>query len=68
VLQIGLFRREENAKALMKRLGAAGFKAELMRRIVGTDEYFAVTVAGGDEADKTALRLKDAGFESFPLF
>jgi hypothetical protein len=67
-LQIGLFRREENAKVLMKKLDTAGFKAETTRRVVGSDEYYAVTVSGGSKPDETALRLKDAGFESFPLY
>lgn len=67
-LQIGLFRREENAKVLMKKLDAAGFKAEMTHRVVGSDEYYAVVVSGGTKPDETALRLKDAGFESFPLY
>ncbi len=68
ILQIGLFKREENARALMKRLEAAGFKAALVPRAVGKDEYLAVTVSGGLRPDETAIRLRDAGFESFPLY
>ena len=68
VLQIGLFRGEENAKVLMKRLEAAGFKAEIVRRVVEKDEYLAVTVSGGDNPNEAIIRLKDAGFESFPLY
>ncbi|MDR1566765.1 MAG: SPOR domain-containing protein [Treponema sp.] len=67
-LQTGLFNREENARAMAGRLEKAGFQARLARRSVNSDEYWAVLVPCGAEAGKTLMELKNAGFESFPVF
>jgi len=67
-LQIGLFRGEENAQDLVKRLSAKGFTASLVARSVRGEKLIAVTVDPGSDIDATTLRLKDAGFEAFPLF
>ncbi|MFP3089214.1 SPOR domain-containing protein [Treponema sp. TIM-1] len=68
VLQTGLFSREENARALVERLRRAGFQAGITRRGVKGVEYWAVTVPAGNDMGRTIIHLKDAGFESFPVF
>jgi hypothetical protein len=68
VLQTGLFSREENARALVERLKRAGFQAGITRRGVKGTDYWAVTVPAGNDMGRTIIQLKDAGFESFPVF
>jgi hypothetical protein len=67
-LQTGLFSREENAQAAAARLAARGFAAELSRKTVNGVVYWAVSVPPGEDSNRTIMRLKDAGFESFPVF
>jgi hypothetical protein len=66
-LQAGLFSREDNAQALVRRLAAAGFSAHVSRREVKGAAYWAVLVPAGADANQTIRLLKTAGFESFPL-
>jgi tetratricopeptide (TPR) repeat protein len=68
VLQTGLFRREENARALAERHKRAGFQADITRRRVKGTDYWVVTVPAGNDMGRTLIQLKDAGFESFPVF
>jgi tetratricopeptide (TPR) repeat protein len=68
VLQTGLFGKEENAKAMASRLSGAGFTPRIVRRRVNNTDYWAVTVPAAPDTGKTVLALKDAGFESFPVF
>jgi hypothetical protein len=68
VLQTGLFSREENARALTERLKRAGFQPDIVRREVKGAGYWAVIVPAGNDMGRTIIRLKDAGFESFPIF
>jgi hypothetical protein len=68
ILQTGLFSREDNAKAMAERLRAAGFLAGITRRQVNGNNYWVVGVPPGDNMNATIMRLKDAGFESFPVF
>ncbi|MDR1655574.1 MAG: SPOR domain-containing protein [Treponema sp.] len=67
LLQTGLFGREENARSHAARLAEKGFTAELSRKTVNGNEYWAVQVKAGQDANRMILRLKDAGFESFPV-
>ena len=67
VLQTGLFSREENAQALAERLRKAGFAPQITRRRVNGDEFWAVYVPGGNDINSSIMKLKDAGFESFPI-
>jgi hypothetical protein len=50
------------------RLEKAGFQTRLARRTVNGSEYWAVLVPAGGDAGKTLMELKNAGFESFPVF
>jgi tetratricopeptide (TPR) repeat protein len=67
-LQTGLFSREENAHASANRLAAKGFAATVSRKLVNGVAYWAVSVAPGEDSNRTIMRLKDAGFEAFPVF
>lgn len=67
-LQTGLFSNEANARAQSERLKSAGFSPALARRTVNGSEYWTVTVPAGQNTMKTIQELKNAGFESFPLF
>jgi cell division septation protein DedD len=68
LLQIGLFSREANAGVMAERLRNAGFKPSVGRRTVNGIEYRAVTVEPGQDMGQTVLRLRDAGFEAFPVY
>ncbi|WP_041611636.1 SPOR domain-containing protein [Treponema primitia] len=67
-LQTGLFSREENAQAMVSRLAARGFTGGVTQKLVNGITYWAVTISPGENPNQTILRLKDAGFESFPVF
>jgi hypothetical protein len=68
VLQTGLFSREENARAMAERLKTAGFDARVSPRTVSGTAYWAVNVPSGPDINRTILALKNAGFESFPVY
>ena len=67
VLQTGLFGREENAKAMADQLKKAGFESYVTKRSINGSDYWAVSVPGGNDMNAAITRLKDAGFEAFPL-
>lgn len=73
--QVGVFSKPENAARLLEELKAKGFKARTEKRISGGRELVAVVVEGysgakGSPADGEGLllRLKDSGYEAYPLF
>ncbi|MDR3166410.1 MAG: SPOR domain-containing protein [Treponema sp.] len=68
VLQTGLFSREGNARTMVERLKSAGFEPQVARRALRGTDYWAVTVPPGPDINKTILELKNAGFESFPVY
>jgi hypothetical protein len=68
VLQTGLFSREENTQAMAERLRRGGFTPVVTRRTVNGTEYWAVGVSPGENMNDMILRLKNAGFESFPVY
>jgi hypothetical protein len=68
LLQTGLFSNEGNAQRQADRLRAAGFSPLVARRAVNGVEYWAAGVSPGQNASQMILRLKDAGFESFPVY
>jgi len=68
LLQVGLFSQQSNAKQMIDSLQKKGFKAELGKRTVHNTQYWIVTVPGGTNYNNTIMKLKDSGFEAFPLF
>jgi hypothetical protein len=67
-LQTGLYSKEENAAAMAEGLKKAGFDARLRRRTVNGTGYWAVSVPPGGDMNRTIGRLKEAGFDSFPVY
>jgi hypothetical protein len=67
-LQTGLFGNEANARKQAERLRAAGFTPATTKRQVNGADYWAVNVPPGQNMSQTILKLKDAGFEAFPVF
>ena len=67
VLQTGVFGREENAHNLAARLHSAGFESRIQQRSINGNDHWAVLVPEGANQAATIKRLKDAGFESFPV-
>jgi hypothetical protein len=67
-LQTGLYSSEANARIQADRLIKAGFSPSLVRRPANNAEYWAVTVPAGQDVNRTIAELKNAGFESFPVF
>jgi len=67
VLQTGLFSSLENAQSLADSLIKAGFTPEIFPRQVNGNNYWAVGVPYGSDMNAMIGRLKEAGFESFPI-
>ncbi|MDR2842621.1 MAG: SPOR domain-containing protein [Spirochaetaceae bacterium] len=67
-LQTGLFNSEQNAAVQAGKLTSAGFTANIIRRTVSGSTYWAVAVPAGTNVNSTIQKLKQAGFESFPVF
>jgi cell division septation protein DedD len=66
--QIGAFSEEGNATALVKELGKKGFPASIVRKDRGGRTIWSVIIQAGADADALLLRLKDAGYEAYPIF
>ncbi|MDX9959735.1 MAG: SPOR domain-containing protein [Clostridia bacterium] len=66
--QLGAFRDEANATLLSTRLVRAGFKPETARKEMGTGILSIVYLEAGADPGRLMIALKDAGFESWPLF
>ncbi|MBU0929034.1 MAG: SPOR domain-containing protein [Spirochaetes bacterium] len=63
--QVGAFKDEENAAALVKKLESLGLRVLSKRR--GASGLFVVYVEAGPDAAKTVLVLKDAGYEAWAI-
>jgi tetratricopeptide (TPR) repeat protein len=68
LIQVGLYSKKENAQAMIDRLKAKGFAGTISEKNVSGITYWQVTLPSGADANKTIMTLKDAGFESFPVF
>jgi hypothetical protein len=66
--QIGIFSRKENADSLMAELRKKGFSPRLEERRVSGQGLLAVVVEGGAKESDLGARLKNAGYEAWPLF
>ena len=65
--QCGLFREEANAKALVSQLKTKGFDAKITteKRASGTTYY--IVVVDENKEGTMGLKLRDAGFECYPV-
>jgi cell division protein FtsN len=66
-LQTGLYGQQANAQAQAASLRQAGFSPSIEQRTVNNNRMWAVTVPAGADTNRTIARLREAGFESFPL-
>ncbi len=69
-IQTGSFRDSENAGYMSKDLNNLGFKTFVEKQNVGGITYFKVLLDAKDPQDvqKLILRLKDKGFEGYPIY
>jgi len=67
VLQAGLFSREEYARALSDKINKAGFRSIVQIKPQNNATYWVVYVPYGSDMNAMIKKLKDAGFESFPV-
>ena len=67
LLQTGFFGREGNAQAFADRLKKAGFEPQLIRRQINGNDGWSVCVSGGTDMNATIRKLKEAGFDAFPI-
>ncbi|MDR2900227.1 MAG: SPOR domain-containing protein [Treponema sp.] len=68
LLQAGLYSKQENAQAMVDRLKAKGFTGTISSKEVTGSTYWQVTLPPGKDSNETIMILKDAGFETFPVF
>jgi len=68
VLQTGVFGREDNAKTMGERLQKEGFTPQITKRTVNGSDYWAVSVGSGADMNETIKKLKDLGYEAFPVY
>lgn len=66
--QLGLFREEANAKALVDRVGAKGFRAEIATETRPSGTKYYLVVVKENEKGTIGEELRTAGFECYPLF
>ena len=52
----------------MKELSGKGFSASVVRKERGGRSIWSVLVRSSSGADDLLLRLKDAGYEAYPVF
>lgn len=69
-IQLGSFKRKENADDMLKNVIARGFNAELKSKTVNGTEYIAVVVPvdDPDNIQNFYIKLKEAGFEGYPVY
>jgi tetratricopeptide (TPR) repeat protein len=67
--QIGSFAQRKNAESLVAELRSKSFNVSLREKKNSKGQtLYAVVVSAGSDANSTDLKLKEAGFESLPLF
>ncbi len=68
VFQAGAFSDESNAALLVQELSGKGFEVVVERRERGGKPLWVVLVPPGPDSQATLLRLKDSGYEAYPIF
>ncbi|MBQ4379501.1 MAG: SPOR domain-containing protein [Treponema sp.] len=66
--QLGLFREEANAKALVDRVKAKGFSAEITTETRPSGTKYYLVVVKENEKGTIGDELRTAGFECYPVF
>ena len=67
VLQVGIYNNEAHARDLGERLKHAGFQSQIGSRLVNGSNYWTVTVSTPGDPNAMMKKLKDSGFDAFPL-
>jgi cell division septation protein DedD len=69
-IQTGSFRDEENARYMVKELKTYGFSAEIQEAELSGTVYHRVVVPveSNDTAQQIMIRLKEHGYEGYPLY
>lgn len=67
-LQLGLFREKANADALVSRAKAKGFNAHYYTETRASGTTYYIVVVDENAEGNMSLKLKDAGFENYPLY
>ena len=66
--QLGLFRDEANAKALVDRVAKKGFKADITTETRPSGTKYYLVVVSENEKGSIGEELRTAGFECYPVF
>ncbi|WP_294431572.1 SPOR domain-containing protein [uncultured Treponema sp.] len=66
--QLGLFREEANAMALVDRVKAKGFKAEITTEVRPSGTKYFIVVVNENSKGTVGEELRTAGFECYPVF
>ena len=65
--QLGLFREEKNAKALVETLSKKGFVAHIMSETKPSGNTYFIVYVGDDDSYTIGKKLKAAGFDCYPI-
>ncbi len=65
--QLGLFREENNAKALVETLSKKGFTAHIMSETKPSGNKYYIVFVGDDDNYTIGKKLKAAGFDCYPI-
>ena len=65
--QLGLFREEKNAKALVETLAKKGFVAHIMSETKPSGNTYFIVYVGDDDSYTIGKKLKAAGFDCYPI-
>ena len=65
--QLGLFREEKNAKALVETLAKKGFTAHIMSETKPSGNKYYIVFVGDDDNYTIGKKLKAAGFDCYPI-
>ncbi|MCR4822461.1 MAG: SPOR domain-containing protein [Treponema sp.] len=66
--QLGLFREEANAKALVERVNDRGFNARITTEVRPSGTKYYIVVVDENKAGNMGDQLRTAGFECYPVF
>lgn len=67
-LQLGLFKSKENAVSFVARLSEKGFSAYIQEETRGSGTVYYIVLIDENPESNMGLKLKSAGFESYPVF
>lgn len=67
-LQLGLFKSKENAVSFVAHLSEKGFSAYIQEETRGSGTVYYIVLIDENPESNMGLKLKSAGFESYPVF